>query len=161
MEVKFEFNGIDFQTDGATVAEMITQAYREEIERRAAARRASPEGRADLIAREQALAAQVQAVNELLTELPAHIGTESRLVDWIGRLAVLDQGVGFDLLALVTKLEAAGYVRNDLVGDKNLMQSKSNLGRWIVGQAIDSLHRNHAVHPVLSVHVAKYTSVST
>jgi hypothetical protein len=153
--VHCEFNGINLSAGDGTAADAIVQSYRDEVARRSAAWRASPEGQAAQAESERREAANVAALHELLADLPEHIGTESRLVAWVGRLALLDRG-DFDTQAVADQLEAAGYVRSDLVGDKNPQPSKSELARWIVGQTIDCLRKNHGVHSVLAMHAAKY-----
>ncbi len=142
--VLFEFNGMNIRVEETMIAGLVVASYKNEVTRRAEAYRASPEGQAAEVAREQREAAEALALQTLLAELPAHIGTESRLVDWIGRLALLDRG-GFDMPA---------------VAGENPAPSKSQIARWIVGQVIDAFRRNHAVHPVFALHAAKYTAAN-
>ncbi|CAG9235582.1 hypothetical protein PSP6_690003 [Paraburkholderia tropica] len=158
--VQCDMNGIKLHADDSSAAESIYKSYRDEVERRAAAWRESPEGRAVQAERERREAANVGALRELLAELPTQIGTESGLVAWVGRLALLDRA-DFDTQAVADQLEAAGYVRSEFVGDKNPTPSKSHVARWIIGQAIDCLRKKHGVHSVLSMHAEKYATANT
>lgn len=157
--VHCEINGINLRADYGTPADAVVQSYRDEIARRSAAWRESSAGKAALAESARREAASVAALRELLAELPEHMGCESRLVAWVGRLALLDRA-DFDTQTVADQLESVGYVRNDHVGDRIPNPSKSQLARWIIGQAIDALRQNHAIRSVFSMHAEKYAAAN-
>lgn len=139
-------------------AEVASRYYRA-AEERAAAYRASPEGKEQEVRRERERAHLQSEHDTLVATLPR--------LDFTNRVAVLDWlcalqpatdrlGVTIEREKIVAKFEAEGFEAGANCGPDYRDDDSDNTFRYLVGQALDGLKNGPAIHGILHKFVAEW-----
>ena len=82
-----------------------------------------------------------------------------KLMEWLKPVVenADDSGVNFSTDVLLERLESAGYVKGEYVGNPpEWFNTRSRIGRYIIGQVLDCLHKGMPPHPMTSSFIDKY-----
>lgn len=153
-KVQFKFNRVSVVVNPDSTPEQAVQFYDDECNRQAEAYRNSPEGKAEIAAREDAIATKSNRLNEMVDNLDATLeqGTAATM-DWLAEYADLADDVAVDgrYPEVIEKLEAAGYSQEDSSFDRETTTVTADvMAKYVAANAIIFMKDGMAPHPSLT-----------
>lgn len=155
------FNDIVLTANPDTRPESIVAAFDHECKARSEAYRNSPEGKAAEAQREHERAEAQAKHDALMRRLPAlNFRDQSAVLDWLCAMqAPTDQGG----VIVRSKTILAAFAKHDFLPGVNCdadfrPESRDNVHRWLVGQALSGLEEGPAIHAVIHRFAAEWKS---
>lgn len=147
--VSFNFNGVDLIVQENDLQADVRKRFEDE-QKRQQQEYQKTDAYAEKVKQQKERADTTQnKVNTMLNQLGL-ITTEAELVSWIGDFSAINDHVDVDIAPqfIIEHLETLGYERNDCVNHPDVRHDSTVFARWLIGQALDCLHRGMPVHPV-------------
>lgn len=160
-EVEFDFNGVNLKVTKDSSAELVAKWWDDEIDRQRQEYLASPAYKELCAKRESKRALDQAKIDELVDRLENGRMSEDALVAWVGEFAEINDDIGLNIHkdSVLKALTAAGYKRNECVGDENVKTVKTIFAKWLIGQAIDNLENGMPIHPIASNFAKTYSEM--
>ena len=181
----FNFNGTEVIANKNSDARDLINGWEDAMERSARQYEESTEGIAEAIRREEEVKTKQARIRELMGEIGPLLDSMSEeeifkaflaklnetlventeedspdsLMDWLYSFAEIadDIRLEFNKYELAKKLEDAGFVHNQYVGNSpEWFNTRQRMARYIVGQVIDCLLGGMPPHPVTMTFIEKY-----
>lgn len=162
-KIIFNFNDVTIEAEAHSDAQHLAEQYMQYCNNRAKEWDSSEEGKQAAEAENQQLVEFQKKLDGMLAQLDKHLINQAQLIAWLGDFSVVNDhnGTNFDKAALAAKLEAAGYLENEYVGEppEEFHKNKVKAARYIVGQALRFLNKNTPIHPVCASFAKQYAEL--
>ncbi len=158
--IDFDFNGVKLTASPKTSPATLRWAFDNELERKAAAYRNSPEGRAAAQDRNDELIVKQVTIEHLIANMD--FSTHDKTMTWLRQFAEVadDVGVSYDKAPIIFNLTIAGYKENDECGrPKEDYSNREIMAKWIAGQALNCLNMGMPPHPITEKFVGEYFAI--
>lgn len=157
-EVAMSFNGVKVLARPGDKPAEVAASYGREVEAMAAARRASPEGKAAARASAAEVAALQTKADELATRVHSLDFTDhGAVLDFLAELQPCSDRTGVTVRKedITAAFARAGLTPNMSTGWA-AAASEETFFRWLVGQALDGLTRGPAIHGIFHKFAAEW-----
>lgn len=154
-----QFNDVPLTADASSTPAEIVSRWNSESDARAAAWRASPEGKKAEQESNQRRADAQTLHDSLMKRLPAlNMKDDAAVLDWLCQMQGPTDHVGVIVRrdTIVSHFEKAGYRSNVNYGDDFKPRDRDNVFRYLVGQALHGLKEGPAIHPILHKFAAEW-----
>ena len=146
------FNDIEMIADGALTAEEIVAQWSRDMDAKAVAYRNSPEGKAAETMREAAITKLQETHDLALQDLRSlDWSSDIAVIDWVCRIQDATDHIGVAVRGreILDEFGRHGFEPSVNCGDAFRPDDRDNVHRYIVGQALDNLSGDGAIHGVV------------